>query len=114
METKKKTKIVTTTTDTAKRKANKGNLTKRNLKSSAKEIKENAPSTRPVMYLYPKDCTTPDQRKEFRRKARATARRMEKNAQILANTKERGAKTSLLNLNKEISAFKQNTYTNPN
>lgn len=111
---KKKTRIVTTTTDTAKRKLGTKKLAQKNLKESTKAIKANTPSTREVIYLYPAGCDTQEKRKEFRRKARAAARRNEKAIAQLEASTERGSKTQLQNVKKEFNAFKQTTYTNPN
>lgn len=110
----KKTKTLTTVADSAKRKANNSSLTKKNLKDSTKELKAKPQVEREVMYLYPKDCTTPDQRKEFRRKARATARRNEKAIAKLEASTERGSKKELQETAKEFAAWKQSIYTHPN
>ena len=106
---KKRTKIVTSVTDTATRKLGK-NLAKKNLKGSEKQMA----TQREVKYNYPKDCTTQADRKEFRRKARQTARRMEKSINNLAKSEERGSKTSLKEATKERETFRQQTYTHQN
>lgn len=108
----KKTQVITTLTDTAKRKGPKG-LTKKNLQNSAKELKSTA-STREVKYNYPADCITADQRKEFRRKSRASARRFEKQEQALKASTERGSKKLLQELTKEKANFQQAIYTHKN
>ena len=79
MQKNKKTKVITTVKDTAKRKLDSSKLTKKNLSQSAKATKAKdakQPIEREVKYNYPADCTTPDQRKEFRRKSRQFIRRI--------------------------------------
>lgn len=116
----KKTKVVTTTTDTAKRKSNESALVKKNLNDSAKQAK--AEKTKPapvatqreVKYNYPESCTSPDDRKEFRRKARATARKLDKKLAVLAKSEEPAAKKELKDTTKELQAWKQTTYSHAN
>lgn len=64
----------TKTKSTTKKAPNKKGLDKVNLKKNVAAAK----AEREVKYLYPVECKTPDQRKEFRRKARSTKRRLEK------------------------------------
>lgn len=109
---KKRTKVLTTLTETAKRKGPKG-LTKKNLDNSAKWAKREG-TPREVKYNYPKDCITPNDRKEFRRKSRATARRIEKQEITLRKSTEKGAKKELMELGKEKANFHQSTYTHQN
>lgn len=115
METKKKKTLTsTTTTDTAKRKLGNQKLAKKNLKDSTKELKANALPSRELKYNYPKDCITPDQKKEFRRKTRATLRSFDKKLTLQANAKEQPSKKELKEISTQFQGFKQKVLTHAN
>lgn len=111
---KKKTQTSTTTTDTAKRKLGNQKLAKRNLKDSTKALKAQATTNRELKYVYPKDCITPDQKKEFRRKTRAALRSFEKKLTIKGDAKEQPSKKELKEISAELQGFKQKVLTHAN
>lgn len=110
----KKTKVVTTTTDTAKRKLGSKKLNKSNLAAATKQVKKSLPHDREVMYNYPKTATTPALRKEFRRKARQTKRRYEKTLANLKKSNDKADKKVYAAQEEEFEQFKLGTYTKGN
>lgn len=109
---KKKTKVITTMTEGAKRKANQKSITKTNLEQSEKAIKA-ADLPRETKYVYPKNCKSAEDKKDFRRKARAAARSFEKTMTKVeaGEIKLTGAEKKELKQN--LQEFKQKTYTHP-
>lgn len=112
MSNKKKTKVITTMTEGAKRKANQKSITKTNLEQSEKSIKA-ATLPRETKYVYPKGCKTAEEKKDFRRKARATARSLEKKMNLIQAGEIKLSGAEKKELKETLKEFQQKTYTHP-
>jgi hypothetical protein len=70
-----------------------------------------AKGERELKYQYPEDVQTAQDKKVFRRNARAAAARFEKKIQELSNSKDDHAPQELKKVQKERAAFEAVTYT---
>lgn len=112
MSNKKKTRISTTVTDTAKRKlGQRGNkdLNKKNLEKTAKEAKEPLPA-RELKYIYPNEKMTQQEKKDFRRKARATERSMQKRVAMASKKNSDLTEKEKKEIARAYSHFQKETY----
>lgn len=98
--------VKTTTKSTSPSKSSKkdAKLGKLNLAVNASATKQ-----RDSKYIYPKDCTTKSQRKEFRRKARQTGSAFEKQIKSLKASNEKAAKKELDKIMKEQKNWQAST-----
>lgn len=117
MNKTKKTKVITTVSDTAKRKLDSSRLTKKNLSQSAKATKAKEAKEsieREVKYNYPADCKSADQRKEFRRKSRQFIRRTENQLSKVSKDATKEGKQKAKELTGSLHEFKSKTLTHAN
>lgn len=96
----------TKSASTKSKDTSKKSIVKQNLAASAKKVNE-----RKTLYVYPGTATDSAARKEFRRKARATAKRLDKAIKALAKSNKAEDKKALKSTQLEFEGFKKNTYT---
>lgn len=116
MTNKKKTRIETTMTDTAKRKiGQRGNkeLNKKNLEKTAKEAKEPLPA-RELKYIYPNEKMTQQEKKDFRRKARGTERSMQKQLALASKKSSELTEKEKKEIARNYAQFRKETYSHLN
>lgn len=98
------------TGNTSKTGTKSSKVTRKNLQVSAKQLKNTADTTRLLKYQYPADCVTQEDKKEFRRKARQTERRFQKQIAQTESSTERGSKTQVKELTTQYREFQSATY----
>lgn len=90
----------------------KGKAIDKNLATGAKKAKETEKPTveRESKYLYPADCKTAKEKKEFRRKARAASERYTKDLKKLKKATDAQGQKEYQALIKEHKSWKKKTY----
>lgn len=78
--------------------------------NNTKPIKEN-PFKHTIKYLYPENCITTDQRKTFRRKARATEKVFNRAIYKLTGTNKKHEREALKQIKERKKAWITNTLT---
>lgn len=79
------------------------------VKLNAVKAGKDAVSKREVKYIYPKDCTTPEAKKAFRRTARAAGRSFDRKLKDLKKKTDSASKTELKKLETEHSQWAAKT-----
>lgn len=118
---KKKTKVITTMLPGAQAKPKKEKLKDINTATAAAKVKPKetktepkaTESTRELKYVYPADCITKDDKKTFRRNARAKVARYTKTLTELKASNKQEDKAQLEKETKEFAKYQKQTLTNP-
>lgn len=95
---------------TAPAKVQSANLAVTTKKAAANKKEEEKAAERETKYQYPDTCKTPDDKKEFRRKARASLRKYEKELAGLKESNEKADKKLLKEREAEFTGWKSETY----
>jgi hypothetical protein len=109
----KKSKRGTQTTPNPKNAKSKESITKANIAASAKTLSKSTPGPKDLKYVYPEDCTTPNEKKEFRRKARAARNKFDKAIKELSKSNEQADRKELKKISREFEEFQAGIYTHP-
>jgi len=99
----------TKTSKNSKKKVQKANLKKTNLKVAAEEVK----AERELKYIYPKDKMDKKEKKDFRRQMRGKNASFQKQIEALTGKKDPESKKKLATVQKAYDAFKLEHYTKP-
>jgi len=97
---------------TAPSKVQSANLAVTTKKAHANQKAEETATERETKYHYPDTCKTPDQKKEFRRKARQSMRKYEKELAALRASNEKADRKLLKERETEFTGWKAETYNN--
>lgn len=93
--------------DLAKKDTKEMNLNKENAKKAAEKVLQD----RVTKYIYPENVTTSQQKKEFRRKARAAGSSFEKQITVLTKSKDTEDAKKLKQIQSSFEAWKKETLT---
>lgn len=103
--TKVATKEVAKTTNPSKKAIKKEKLDSANVKASAAKVVEN----KLTKWIYPEGTDTAADKKAFRRKARQTMKKLNKEVEALSNSKDKSSAKELATKQAELQLFqKQN------
>lgn len=108
MSTKTKSEGVKAT-NPSKEKTKKDKLNKKNLQKATEDAKD-AKESKTLKYIYPKDITTSDKKKTFRRNARATKAKYEKQLAELKHSHKDEDKKEYARIFKEQEKWAKGTY----